>query len=249
MKEFYFKDKTSNISLRGIVPQNDTNWPPLDYFRLCHAYNFSNSFSEILKHNCPIDIPDSIVKKFVLERTNELILKQLNESAPNHQIHELFANDSLSKKDQEKLLTGITLNSSDLLWLNKEAQDLGYLMDIYHIEKYPAKFDEKQKPMCYHQNENGTIETIGHTDMSEGEMRALLEQRKVVQARIYHKDNAWHCFYFTFKGLSGLEGGARGSKPHYHYLSNKSGIQWNELLNRIKECNMPATKIHVVINR
>lgn len=92
-------------------------------------------------------------------------------------------------------------------------------------------------------------DAIGATEMSDGELRALLEQRKVVQARVYHKDNHWHCFYFTFKGLAGLESGVMGSKPHYHYLSDKSGIAWDELIQRIKDCDMPTSKVHIIIER
>lgn len=84
--------------------------------------------------------------------------------------------------------------------------------------------------MVHNQNEDKNIETIGKTNMSEGEMRALLEQRKVIQARIYHKDPQWHCFYSTFKGLAGQEKGVMGMQPHYHYLSDKFGIEWDELM-------------------
>lgn len=53
-------------------------------------------------------------------------------------------------------------------------------------------FWEKEHPDCYLQKEVGTIETIGETDMTEGEMLALLEQRIFINARIYHKGNIWH---------------------------------------------------------
>lgn len=92
------------------------------------------------------------------------------------------------------------LTPVDILWLNKDAQELGYLLDIYHEETYPVKFDEKQKPVVFNQNDDKTIETIGKTSMTEGEMRALLEQRKVIQARVYHKDSHWYCFYFCWSG-------------------------------------------------
>jgi len=249
MQEFFFKDKNKNFAIRGLAPHNDVNCPPYDFFRLGHALNASKMYGEILKVKCPIPIPERMVQKYVLEETDAMLQEQLEKSSPNPQIHELLTNDSLSKKEQEKLLMGLTLTASDLLWLNKEAQDLGYLLDVYHEEKYPEKFNEKQHPACYHQKEDGTMETVGATDMSEGEMRALLEQRKVVQARIYHKDNIWHCFYFTFKGLAGLESGIMGSKPHYHYLSHTFGISWDDLLTRIKSCNMPASKVHVGIER
>lgn len=103
--------------------------------------------------------------------------------------------------------------------------------------------------MLFHQKKDGTIEKMDSTDMTEGEMRALLEQRKVIQARIYHKNNIWHCFYFTYKGLAGLESDLMGSKPHYHYFSDKSGIAWDELVRRIKDCDMPSSKVYIQIIR
>ena len=81
----------------------------------------------------------------------------------------------------------MVLTPVDILWLNKDAQELGYLLDICHVETYPVKFDEKQKPVVFNTKDDQSIETISKTDMTAGEMRALLEQRKVIQARVYHK--------------------------------------------------------------
>ena len=242
MREFYFKDKKTNVAYRGFQPTTDLDCPPFDYFRLGHAYNGANLFQDILRVKCPIQIPDDLVRKFVLKQTDDMIADKLANSKPHPAIHQLLTNESLSHKEQNKLLKDVTLSSSDLLWLNKEAQDLGYLMDIYHEEKYPEKFDDKKHPLLIKKKKDGSIEKMGATDMTEGEMRALLEQRKVIQARIYHKANVWHCFYFTYKGLAGEESGIMGSKPHYHYLSD-------DLVSRIKGCDMPSSKVHVVIDR
>ena len=249
MREFYFKDKKTNVAFRGFQPTTDINCPPFDYFRLGHALNSANLFQDLLKIKCPIPIPDDMVRKFVLQQTDEMISKMLANSSPNPAIHQLLIDNTLLQKDQNKLLKGVALIPSDILWLNKEAQDEGYLLDIYHEEKYPEKFNEKKHPVLFHQKKDGSIEKIGTSDMTEGEMRALLEQRKVIQARIYHKDNIWHCFYFTYKGLAGLESGLMGAKPHYHYLSDKTGIAWDELVKRIKDCDMPSSKVHIIINR
>lgn len=247
MREFYFKDKKANVAFRGFVPMTEIDCPPFDYFRLGHAYNSLNLFQDILKVKCPI--PDDLVWQFVLQKTDEMIAQMFSNSAPHPAIHQLLTDDTLSHKDQERLLKDVILKATDILWLNKKAQDFGYLLDIYHEEKYPQKFNEKRHPLLFHRKEDGTIEKMGTTDMTEGEMRALLEQRKVIQARVYHKNKNWHCFYFTFKGLAGEESGLMGSKPHYHYLSNKSGIVWDDLMKRIKYCNMPSSKIHIVIER
>lgn len=130
MREFYFKDKKTNAAYRGVVPHNDVDCPPFDYFRFLHAEMCFKNFSWMLSVKCPIKMP-------------------------------------------------------------KDAQELGYLLDIYHEETYPEKFNEKKKPVVYSKKDDGTIDALGTTDMTEGELRALLEQRKVVQARIYHKNEHW----------------------------------------------------------
>lgn len=249
MREFHIKDKNKNLAFRGIVPHNDLNCPPFDYFRLVLAHNMANQFQDIHKVKCPISIPDEIVRNFVLKQTDDMIVEKLTNSAPHPVLHQLIMDEKLSNKDRNKLMKNITLTPTDILWLNKEAQEMGYLMDIFHEEKYPEKFEEKKHPLLFHKKKDGTMEKMGSTDMTEGEMRALLEQRKVIQARVYHKDSTWHCFYFTYKGLAGEESGVLGSKPHYHYLSDKSGISWDELTSRIKNCDMPSSKVHIVIDK
>lgn len=249
MREFYFKNKGNNKAYRGVMPNNDMNCPPFDYFRLLHAEICAKNFAWQLSVKCPIPIPETQVTQFVLERVDEQIASILSKTTPNPGIHQLFSDDSLNYKQQNKLLKDITLGAAEILWLNKEAQDLGYLLDVYHEEVYPVKFNEKKRPLLFNQNDDGSIEKFGPTDMTDGEMRALLEQRKVVHARIYHRSSHWHCFYYTYKGLAGEESGVMGSKPHYHYLSDKSGFTMDELLKRIKECDLPSSKVHIIIKQ
>lgn len=249
MQEFYFKDKHPKTEYWGFIPHNDVNCAPFDYFRYIHAEQCYKIINQILKDEYRTGISEHDIRQYALKQVDELIEQLLSSASPKTEIHKLLTDYTLSKKEQNELLKSLTLKAVDILWLNKEAQELGYLLDIYHEEIYPEKFDEKKKPVAYSKKEDGSIETIGHTEMTEGEKRALLEQRKVVQARIYHKGEHWHCFYFTFKGLAGEESGVMGAKPHYHYISDKSGITWEMLMQRIKECNMPTSKVHIFIER
>ncbi|MBR6367450.1 MAG: hypothetical protein IKR89_03670 [Bacteroidaceae bacterium] len=236
MKFFDFKDKNTNVSFRGIMPSTEIDCPPFEYFRLVYAYYQSLT-------------NDDLEKREILNKTNEMLEQKLKESKPHPAIHQLLTDDTLSHKEQEKLLKGVSLTPTDILWMNKEAQDLGFLLNIYQEEKFPEKFKEKNIPLLIHKKKDNDIEKMGTTDMTEGEMRAILEQRKIIQARIYHKNNVWHCFYFTYKGLAGNESGLMGGKPHYHYFSNKSRIIWDDLMKRIKDCDMPSSKVHIIIER
>lgn len=249
MHEFYFKDKHSNISFRGIAPSNDVDCDPLDYFRITFAYHMFRQFDDMLKIKCPEPIPEKVVFKFVLNEVDKLIAHKLSTTASKPEIHQLLSDQTLDKHQQVNLLKGMVLKSEDLLWMNKEACDLGYLLDVYREETYPERYKGKQHPFFFHKKKDGTLEKIGKTDLTEGEMKALLQERKVVQARIYHKADTWHCFYFTYKGLFGQENGPMGSKPHYHYISDKFCITWDELMRRIKRCDMPSSKVHVIIER
>ena len=98
MQEFYYKDKNKNFAIRGIVPHNDFNCLPFDYFRLGHAMNVSNVYEDLLKVKCPIHIPQKMIRRFCLENVDEMIKGMLESSTP-----------------------------------------MGYLLDVYHEEKYPDK--------------------------------------------------------------------------------------------------------------
>ena len=242
MYEFFYKDK------HRFSPDNDIDCNPFEYFRLGYAFTMYSKISDLLSLKGEA-IPEDVIKTYTLNEVDKIINDKLKSSQPNPAIHQLLTDESLKKQQQLKLLKGLTLKAEDILWLNKEAHDLGYLLDIYHEESYPEKFKKQQMPLMFHQKEDCKMEYAGKTNMTEGDMKAFLEQRKVIQARIFHKNNIWHCFHFTFKGVYGLEGGLWGAKPHYHYLSDKSGLSWDELIKRVKSCDLPSSSVHVVIER
>lgn len=150
MREFYFRDKESNVAFRGFHPTTDINCLPFEYFRLGHAYSFSNLLQDVLKVNGTFPISDEYVRQFVLEKTDDMIAEQFASSSPHPAIHQLITDNNLSHKEQIKLLKGVTLTVTDILWQNREAQDEGYLLDIYHEEKYPEIFDKKKHPALFH---------------------------------------------------------------------------------------------------
>ena len=147
MKFFDLKDKNTNVSFRGIMPTAEIDCPPFEYFRLVYThYQFQTN--------------DDLEKREILNKTNEMLEQKLKESKPHPAIHQLLTDDTLSHKEQEKLLKGVSLTPTDILWMNKEAQDLGFLLNIYHEEKSPEKFKEKNIPLLIHKKKDNDIEKM-----------------------------------------------------------------------------------------
>lgn len=249
MREFYFEDQNKKVAYRGVLPHDDVNCCPLDYFKYGWALFLSNIYIKQMEMKGINSNSYDLINEKVIKNVEKQFSEMLGNSYRNNNLLELLSNDGLSYKEQNRLLKGMVLTSTDILWFHKDAQDLNYMLDVFQEEKYPEKFNFKNTPVCFCQQDDKSIETIGKTNMTEGEKRALLEQRKVVQARVFHKGEHWHCFYYTFKGLAGLELGILGKIPHYHYISDKSGITRVKLEQCIKECNMPTSKVHIVLNR
>lgn len=249
MREFYFEDKKKQISYRGYAPHNDENWKPLEYVIYPHAYNRAKIYLDHYEHGCfgELKVNEQFFFDKALDETIEMIKGMIAGHKAPTQLMDLLKFESLPKRQQEKRLKDLKLTATDILCFWIEADIEGYLLDSYHFETYPDRYNEKQHPMCYAQKPDGSIETIGNTEMSDGEMKALLHDRKVVVARILHKDEHWHCFYHTFKGLAGEEPGENGSKPHWHYISDKFGITREDLQERLKNCDLPQSKSHIFI--
>ena len=112
VREFYFKDKKTNAAYRGVVPHNDVDCPPFDYFRFLHAEMCFKNFSWMLSVKCPIKMPDKYVRNFVLDKTDQLIADTLSKTDLKPEIHQLLIEDNLSYSQQNKLLKGLTLNAA-----------------------------------------------------------------------------------------------------------------------------------------
>lgn len=249
MREFYFEDKEKSIIFTGMQPKDDINCDPYDYFMYLYAAATANLLIQIARKDGK---SNSIVE--VLIRNESLAeVKKKNEeifanSHFNKKLKQILEDVELTKSEQKKILRDITINGADILWFNKKAQELGYKLDIYHLETIPSICENKQKPVLFMEHKDGAVEKMGETNMSDGQLKAILDQRKVIQARIYHKDSIWHCFYYTFRGLNGQEPGDFGAKPHYHYLSNKFGMSIEDLLERIKLNNVPSG-VHILLDK
>jgi hypothetical protein len=251
MREFYIKYKDKDVVYRGIIPDKELNCPPLKFFKAVQAYFQTKVMMDYYNHE-KYTRPKPNIEEVKLMAYNWVETKIANALKTNKiktELLDLLKYDNLPKRQQEKKLKGLTLTFEDIICLLNEAENQGYLLDIYHEEKRPFSFDNKKSPKFFYLDPKGNMEKVGFTNMSDSELSTILEQRKVVQARILHKGEHWHCFYFTFKGVNGKEPGENGSKPHWHYLSDKFGITLKDLIQRINDCDMPTSKVHITIER
>lgn len=251
MKEFYFEDKNKHFSYRGLTPNNDIDWKPIHYAIYPHAFQRAKVYIDMYRHGAykGLNIDEQFFYDRAYDETISLVKEKISNRNMPTQLADLLKYEALPKRQQEKLLKNLILTADDILCFLFEADIQGWLLDVYYFEKHPERYDEKQKPYCYAEKKDGSIETIGHTDMSDGEMKALLHDRKAIVARVFHKGDHWHCFYHTFRGLAGEEPGENGSKPHWHYLSDKYGIAREKLNEYMKNVDMPSSKVHVFIER
>lgn len=62
----------------------------------------------------------------------------------------------------------------------------------------------------------------------------MIENRKVVVAKLLDKCDEWHCFFVTYDSLKGKELWQNG-QPHFHYISDKFGLSREEVVKSLKD--------------
>lgn len=131
------------------------------------------------------------------------------------------------KKEQIKLWKGQSLTSAQFQSFLLRAGEFGYRYSKYRAEFYPEWANKFKIPTIFHMRDDGGMDVVGETNMSNGQLKQLLQQRTV---RIIHMlDNGfrWHCLFTTYRNLRGEENYGKGT-PHLHYLSNF--WQWDRSL-------------------
>ena len=142
------------------------------------------------------------------------------------------------------LLTLLTLSLGTLV-VNAETK--GYTFSEYHYQATPPNVDTEKLPQMIEVKEDGKVRSIGNKGLSDGQMKAVVEQTKKIVAKVLDKGDEWHCFYLTFRGIAGKEQGEQGQRPHVHYISDKFGISREDLVKSTKAGNCPTSSIHIGI--
>jgi hypothetical protein len=104
--------------------------------------------------------------------------------------------------------------------------------------------EDKQKPIVSHITDDGVVKTIGETELTKGEVKNLIEQRKVVVAHFFVKDDDWHCLFTTYNSIGGKENYKDG-QPHFHYISSAFGISKDDFIESMKSGQYKSTPVHI----
>lgn len=192
----------------------------------------------------PTEKSKSIFRRAVLH-WQELLQEYKTVKVPDGLL-ELFGTNK--KGDQEKLLKGVVLTPDNLMGLLIKAEEKGYTLSQYSSVFTQKGVDLSKMPFAYRVKVNGEVQVFGKTELSNGQLRQAIENRKGKIAKILDKGNEWHCFFTTFKSLRGEETWRGDKQPHYHYISNAFGIDREEIVKQIKSekyalGNLPHIKL------
>jgi hypothetical protein len=201
----------------------------------------------LLSENPAFDI--ATVRKVSAENAeefwNEYLTDLTNAEIPEGLVSVLR---STSKKEQEKCLRNLQLTPQ--IWMTfifKAFKDYGFTYSEYTSEQIPKDIDKTDLPRVIKIDpETREITKTGKTSLTDGQLRKVLDQRKVVAAKFLDKGSDWHCFFITYKSIGGQESWQDG-QPHFHYISDKFGISRNDAVAQFKGDKYPSTNFHIAL--
>lgn len=193
--------------------------------------------------NCPFPFDDEIIDVVALKMATQTY--ETYSSEKFDPCFESIFQKELSKKDQIRLLKGVQLKEAQLAAIFDFAEKCGYKFSHYTWQGEPKSVKKEKLPAFMHLNDDETLEYVGDTTLTEGQMRTIIEQAEVLIVQFFDNSTHWHCFLRTFKGLKGKEPGKQGGRPHIHYLSDSFGISKEDLIEMVKMGKYPNTPVHI----
>lgn len=186
---------------------------------------------EIQKLNLPKDILDKILLKKILSEWDTEYKEILARSIPSV-LTELL--ESTSKKDQIRLLKGLVLTSEQLVtFIVKAYLENDFLFSQYTSTHYSTGYSIDDFPKVIHK-QGDKILKVGDTNLTEGQLKQIVDQQNVKVFKFLDKGDTWHCFFLTYKSLKGEEKAYKNGQPHLHYISDKWGLSRQYVLDQLK---------------
>ena len=219
---------------------------PIEYYKQFELQKRAISYRDILEIKDPIltsKLSEDFFIRFAEAKLSEEKFWEIKEQTD---VHENFLKllETTRKKDQESLLKGLSINPNQLISLIfKSCQNYGYLYSRYRFENLPKGLESKKKPKLANIAEDGII-TIGNTDLTKGQIKNMIEHRKVTISHFFDKGADWHCLFITYNSINGKENWKDG-QPHFHYISSSFGVTRSDFIKSLKNGQYKSTSIHI----
>ena len=129
-------------------------------------------------------------------------------------------------------------------FLEKFKTASNYLYSRYRFENLPKDLTDKRKPKIVDISKEDAVNIIGDTDLTEGQVKRMINERKVIIAHFLDRGDEWHCFFITYNSIGGKENHKDG-QPHFHYISSAFGIKRDDFIKSMESGNYKSTSVHI----
>jgi hypothetical protein len=238
-------DENGNGFTRVFASDKVEKVNPIDYYKTYEIEKRSIVFRDLLHAKNPF-LTSLLEDKFFIKNAEEALVGFF-EKFESTEVHANFLKllETPRKKEQVSLLKGLTLNPDQLMSLIfKSYEQFGYLYSKYRFENLPNGLEGKKLPKMFRLKQDGTVEKVGETDLTDGELKNVIEQRTVIVSHFFERDDVWHCFFLTYNSISGKENHKDG-QPHFHYISSGFNISKDEFIDSMRTGKYKSTSIHI----
>jgi hypothetical protein len=244
MDELLIFDDDGKGFIRGLVSTDVEFVNPIDYYSKVSIKMHKLILKDSISLQFPLLAPSLRDEDFLKHAIKNWFTKKSEIEAVHVPENFIRLLHSQSKKDQIKLLKGQTLNPDQLIALIFKAwTDFGFSFSQYTATHYHKGLDIGKLPRLIN-IEGDKVTKVGITPFSDGQLKQVIDQRKVIVAKFLDKGTEWHCFFLTHNSLKGKENW-KGGQAHFHYISDKFGLKRSEVLERLKSGDYASTSVHI----
>lgn len=231
-----------NCHYHCFIEADQENISPIDYLvSSFYEYVFKNKMADLsFATHLTCKQKDLLAHTY----TEQTITPIINDLAHNEKLPIVFKkifSSNLSKKEQISLLKGATLTPQQFQILFFEAEIQGYKLNVYQQHNI-ANQGKTDYPSIAEELSNGEIVKPKNTSWSDNQIKTLIAQSNRFTAKVFIKEDSWHCFYATKKGLCKQE---HYAFSHYHYISNKWGISLASFIETFKSGKCKSSSVHI----
>ena len=190
----------------------------------------------------PHRVIERIARQEALKKWEEELARMQTQKIPENLLKLLGAD---SKKDQLRLLNGLSLTTNELMAFICRSWDYGYVYSTYISEHLPVGLDVRRMPIFAYKQDDGKIVKAGKTSLTDGQIKQAIEQRSVKVVKFLDRGSQWHCFYQTYRSLTGKERAHKNGQPHIHYISSAWNLPREQVLAELRSKDYKLPSYHI----